>query len=422
MHFFPSIPLSWHALIHLSKAFESCWAVLALSGLVVIERRGRSKRLDPKRQIEIATLLESMPEAVLLFDNERRVIEVNHLAEQFTGLDRNRLRSMDDQSLDRHLRTQDETSSPVDASSSVVTAALQGHVVRQVRRIYRPAADGRQIEALVSASPMREESNGATIGALVMVRDITEMVQLQHRLADTQRHNAIGQMAAGIAHDFNNVLDTIGQAVYLLESYGDREVVERKTYAEVIKNAVRRGAEISERVREYLRTGTGEKTLVDLRQLMDDVLEMTRPMWQLARKVSVRTHFGPVSKVCANAADIRRVFTNLIINALEAMPNGGVLTLGCEEIKNTVRVTVADTGQGIDPEQQKKMFVPYFTTKKSGTGIGLSSAQKIITGSGGTITFRTQPGKGTCFVIEMPTAERQRNPRKNHDHPDDQAS
>jgi two-component system sensor histidine kinase HydH len=397
----------WYLLSSFHPVFwlSGHWGLLALAGLFLVERRGSLEKPDPKRQVPLATLLESMPEAVFVFDTEHKVVDSNLLAEQLTGLPRSRISGMKDVDLESRLKAKDNQGKDRGDETSVVALALRGEVVRQVHRIYLDPRDGDAIEALVSGSPMRNEDSGEIVGALVMIRDVTEMTQLQRRLADTQRHHAIGQMAAGIAHDFNNVLDTISQAAFLLDVNAEKPASERKAYSELIRKAVRRGAEINDRVRDYLRTGTGEQSLVDLRQLMDDVVEMTRPMWQLARKTVVRTHFGPVAKVCANPADMRRVFTNLIINALEAMPDGGVLTLRCEDINGTVRVMVEDTGEGIGPEEQKKMFVPYFTTKKSGTGLGLSGAQKIISNAGGNISFRSQVGKGTCFVIDMPATK-----------------
>jgi two-component system cell cycle sensor histidine kinase/response regulator CckA len=383
--------------------------IFCLAGLFAVERRGRSEQLDRRRQIEITTLLESMPEAVFLFDNAGRVLEANLSAEELTGFSVQELRTMDAPALITALNAQDENLVSVTWSTSLVRRALADATIRQTRRVYHDR-NGRELEALVSASPVKNATTGAIIGAILMIRDITELAQLQRRLADTQRHNAIGQMAAGIAHDFNNVLDTINQAVLLLEMNASKPDEERRIYSDLIKRAVQRGAEISAHFREYLLTGTGERSDVDLRALLDDAVEMTRPMWQLDHKVQVRTHFGPVPSVSANPADMRRVFTNLIINALEAMPDGGLLMIGCESAEDMVRVTIEDTGHGIPPEQQKNMFMPYFTTKKSGTGLGLSGAQKIVTSIGGNIRYRTRPGKGTCFTIELPrSSSRARN-------------
>jgi signal transduction histidine kinase len=255
------------------------------------------------------------------------------------------------------------------------------------------------VNALVSANPMRGEE-GVIIGALLVVRDVTEITQLQRRVADTERHLAIGQMASGIAHDFNNVLNTITQATALLQTRSDQNQ-EQKFYLGMIDNSARRGAEIIKRVREYIRGGSGETAPVDVRQLLQDALELTRPMWRGVSGLSVITEFKPVSPVRANAADLRRVFTNLIVNAIQAMPHGGQLTILCEERNGKVYATVRDTGEGIPADHQRKIFLPYFTTKPTGTGLGLSTAQKIVLSQGGNISFSSEPGKGTAFVVEL---------------------
>ncbi len=117
------------------------------------------------------------------------------------------------------------------------------------------------------------------------------------------------------------------------------------------------------------------------------------------------TEFADVPRVKANPADLRRVFTNLILNAIQAMPEGGHLTLHCERQEDRVVAWVRDSGQGIAPDQQKNIFMPYYTTKPHGTGLGLSGAQKIIVAQHGNIRFQSQPGEGTTFIVELPVAE-----------------
>jgi len=121
----------------------------------------------------------------------------------------------------------------------------------------------------------------------------------------------------------------------------------------------------------------------------------------------VITEFQPVSPVRANAADLRRVFTNLIVNAIQAMPEGGQLTLHCEEHGGRVHARVQDTGSGIPSEQQKKIFLPYFTTKATGTGLGLSTAQRMLLAHGGDISFHSEPGKGSTFTVDLPAVAEQ---------------
>jgi signal transduction histidine kinase len=303
--------------------------------------------------------------------------------------------------LARHLAAQSDEGRPVDFASLAVTRALRGEAILNERRIFLPPPEHNHVQAVISASPMRGAEN-EIIGALVVIRDVTELTHLQQRIADTERHLAVGQMAAGIAHDFNNILDTISQAAGVMEIRSDHTPEDRKLVLGMIFNAVKRGTEIISRLREYIRGGTGQQMPVDVRQLLEEALELTRPLWRNLKNITVVRELGPVPPVLANAADLRRVFTNLIINAIQAMPNGGTLTVHCEESGGTVVAWVRDSGVGISPEAQKKIFLPYYTTKPTGTGLGLSGAQKIVLSQRGSISFTSEPGKGTTFRVELP--------------------
>jgi signal transduction histidine kinase len=187
-----------------------------------------------------------------------------------------------------------------------------------------------------------------------------------------------------------------------MELRSDQPPDDRKAILRMIENAVNRGSEIINRLREYIRGGTGEQTAVDVRKLMEEALDLTRPLWRRDERIVVITEFSPVAPVKANAADLRRVFTNLILNAIQAMPEGGRLTLHCEQQQDRVVCWVRDTGIGIPASQQKNIFLPYFTTKPHGTGLGLSGAQKIVVSQHGNIRFHSEPGEGTTFTVELP--------------------
>lgn len=378
--------------------------LVAIFVIYLMESRRRERQAAREQLLELSTLLESMPEAVLIFDHNARVVDVNRAAEQISACTREELTGAHINFLARHLGVH-KHEQPADISSLAVTRALRGETVQNEARCFSNPADGSTLDALVSASPMRD-SEGEIIGALLLVRDVTEINQLQRRVSDTERHLAIGQMASGIAHDFNNVLNTITQATALLQSRpGNSD--EQRLYLGMIDNSARRGAEIIKRVREYIRGGSGDTALVDVRQLMQDSLELIRPMWRGVNALSVITQFQPVSPVRANAADLRRVFTNLLVNAIQAMPQGGQLTLHCEEYGGKVLASVRDTGSGIPTEQQKKVFLPYFTTKPTGTGLGLSTAQKMLLAQRGNISFHSEPGQGSTFTVELPAAAEQ---------------
>lgn len=356
--------------------------------------------MEARRELQLSTLLESMPEGVLILDSDARVLDANSVAERFVRRTRDQMRGITILELARQADLQ-EADRPVDFPCFAARRALRGETVRNEHRTFK-LQDGQTVEALVSASPLRND--GEILGALVLIRDITELTELQKRLSATERHHAVGQMAAGLAHDFNNVLDTIGKAIAVMELRPDATPQQRQQYLHAMDNAVRRGAEIIARLRQYLRDGSADVTLVDVKQLLQETLELTRPLSDDVPNLTVRAGLQPVRPVSANAGDLRRVFTNLVINAIEAMPSGGTLTVDCEQQAGLVRVRLRDTGIGVPRDQQAKIFYPYFTTKPTGTGLGLSGAQRIVLAAGGNINLESEPGKGTVLTVELPVA------------------
>jgi two-component system NtrC family sensor kinase len=138
---------------------------------------------------------------------------------------------------------------------------------------------------------------------------------------------------------------------------------------------------------------------------------MARPLWSRVTGLSVqRRYFGNVP-LRVNAADVRRAFVNLIMNAIQAMPGGGTLTLSSSIKDHGSFICVEDTGSGIPEEVRPKIFSPYFTTKEGGTGLGLSGAHRIITAQGGRIFFTSEKGKGTKFCAELPIAKERKEKR-----------
>ena len=379
-------------------------------------------------KIQLSTLLESLPEAIFIVEASGALLEFNHPAERLfslhAGSSRDQLCGLTLEEL-RSLIASRAAAQMLEVVAGAVRRALRGERVRNEHGVFEVPANGERggsadenrTEALISANPMFDRE-GALMGALVVVRDVTEVNELQSRLASTERDHAIGQMAAGLIHDFNNVLDTVERAITVMELRDNATSEQRHSYLGMMHKAVRRGTEIISRLRQYLRSGTGEVGPVDLRELLEDTIELARPMLQTShRNVRLHSAIHPVGKVRGNAADLRRVFTNLILNAIQAMPEGGELEVHCERAGDTdatshpasntrgiARVLICDTGAGIPAHLQKKIFRPYFTTKSSGTGLGLSGAQRIVLSSGGKIRFHSEPGKGTRFMVELPLA------------------
>lgn len=364
----------------------------------------KDRRKKPNfQQVEVSTLLESMPEGVFIFDQNGDVTEVNQMARSLfesPGKKKDDLLGMNVSQLVQQYKVQYE-GKLVDSTKLAVSRALAGEVVRHEPRTIKRLATGAPTEVLLSASPMRNKDD-EIMGALVLIQDVSEIYALQRKLADTERHLAIGQMAADIGHDLNNVLSSIAQAAAVLEMHGDAKKKERKLYLDMIQNGARRGAEIIQRLREYIRGGKGERDEVDVCATLREALEFAKPRLPKTGDIRVETGFEHVEWVLGNAADLRRSFANLVLNAIDAMPHGGVLRVGCYDQGERVLTYVEDTGTGITPEDQEKIFAPYFTTKAKGTGLGLAGARRILQAHGGNISFQSEVNRGTKFVVELP--------------------
>ena len=232
----------------------------------------------------------------------------------------------------------------------------------------------------------------------------------QAQLVQSAKLNALGEMAGGIAHDFNNILAAIlGRTQLLLQQHPDAET---RRQLKVIEQAALDGAHTVRRVQEFTRVRQDERfETLDVNQVLLGVLELTRPVWESGAKrrgvaIDVHLELSASQPTPGNASELREVFTNLLLNAVDAMPKGGDLWITSENGPKTVRVQVRDTGVGMDDEVRARVFDPFFTTKTvKGTGLGLSVAYGIVTRHRGTIACESTLGVGTVFTLELPAGE-----------------
>ena len=243
-------------------------------------------------------------------------------------------------------------------------------------------------------------------------RAFGELAAAQDQLVRTEKLRALGEMASGVAHDFNNVLASIlGRAQLLLERVQD---VKLRQWLKVIERAAMDGARTVRRLQDFTGIRRDQPAVaVDLNQIVQQVLEATESTWrQDARRRAVEIevvtdlahHLPPIA---GDPAELREAFTNLVLNAIDAMPNGGRLTLRTGTPDGQVAVEVIDTGTGIPEPIRQKIFDPFFTTKgPKGTGLGLSMAYGILARHSGRITVESEEGQGTTFRLVFPPTDR----------------
>ncbi len=233
----------------------------------------------------------------------------------------------------------------------------------------------------------------------------------QEQLVRTERIKAIGQMAAGVAHDFNNALSVIlARAEFIHRSFQHGTIEKAKLASDIetiIKTALQ-GAESIKRIQDYTRIRKDEpRAAVDLNAAVKDAVEITRPKWKpeaeaRGQQVEIQIDLNDVPQVNGNVYELTQVIENLIFNAVEAMPGGGRIAIRTSVRDDVVVLEVSDTGKGMDEETQRRLFEPFFTTKDSGQGLGTSIIYGIIARHKGTITVRSEPGRGTTFTISLP--------------------
>src|ERR1700690_800498 len=216
-------------------------------------------------------------------------------------------------------------------------------------------------------------------------------------------------MASGIAHDFNNSLvGILGLTELLLHHPEDLDdKVKATRYLEIINTTAKDAGKIVDRLREFYRFREKQDALeeIDLNLLVDGAITLTQPRWKTqaeARSVSItiQRDLQEIPKVTGNVAELREVLTNLIFNAIDAMPMGGNITIHTHCKDNQVVLEVSDTGQGMTEEIRRRCFEPFFTTKGAhGTGLGLSMVHGIVQRHQATIEVKSEVGKGSTFII-----------------------
>jgi two-component system sensor histidine kinase HydH len=227
------------------------------------------------------------------------------------------------------------------------------------------------------------------------------LFQTEEQLRRADRLSALGELSAGMAHEIRNPLGSIKGAVEILR---DDYASDHPKY-EFIKILLKETDRLNHIVQEFLgfaRPKNPEFQLVDLNEAIDSVLLLTA---QEARKAGVTVQKkmdSSIGKRSLDASLLKQAFLNLILNAIQAMPRGGVLSVESSLGSGAVTVKISDTGMGITEENRKKLFSPFFTTKKNGTGLGLAITYRIIENHRGTITVDSEPGKGSTFTIRIP--------------------
>lgn len=340
-------------------------------------------------------LFESSQDAILIFDGQTRMKDINPAGLQFFGFcDKDEALSIET-CFQLFWDTRDAAAFWEDINKKGFVRGLELPVVDR---------NGKKMTAIVSAS-RRVDENGRAASIYIMLTDTTEKRRMEKYLAQTEKLASIGQLASGVAHEINNPLGVIRCYTNLIarNQLEDKQIIED---LQVIRKHTDQCKSVVEALLNFARVSEPRKAAADVRSCLEEVLSVLEVQFQKSNIRIHRSFADDLPHVTMDAAKIKQVFMNLLINARQAMENKGTLKVSIkyEPDKKMVAIAISDTGSGISDLHIDRIFDPFFTTKGpgKGTGLGLSVSYGIVKQHGGDIVVESAPKQGSTFTIFLP--------------------
>lgn len=370
-----------------------------------------TERKQAETQIrEQATLLDKSQDAIFVLDLEDRIRFWNESAKRLFGWTASEAIACDV----KELVFKTTPSEFKDAKKAVAELSEWHGEVQQVTK------DGKEIIVESRWTLVRDQA-GRPKSILIVNTDITEKKQLERQFLRTQRLESIGTLAGGIAHDLNNILTPILAASQLLQLKLPNPDKQVQMMLEILENNTKRGAALVKQVLSFARGVEGQRTSLQLRHIISEIRQIAKQTFPKSIELSMDLS-SDLWAVSGDATQLHQVLMNLCVNARDAMPDGGTLSISAENLfidQNYARmhleakvgpyivVTIEDNGIGIPPAIVDRIFEPFFTTKElgKGTGLGLATVIGIIKSHGGFINVSSKVGKGTQFKVFLPAVE-----------------
>jgi len=381
-------------LVHLVSFY-----ILAFLASFVVEQEKKTRVLLLEKESEFnqldvlfRSIVESIDAGVMTINLQGIIKTFNRAAEEITGFMRSEV--------ENRFLSEIFPSILASFSSETIHERFKSRI-----EIVIKGKNGRNIHAGYSISPLKDKQD-KQIGNILIFQDLTEIKQMEENLEKSKRLALIGEMAAGLAHEMRNPLASITGSIELL-----RQGMKLESTDERLMQIILRGRDqLDNFVRDFLMLARPipiTRELVDLNEIIDEILESSKLTPDWTDKIMINKSLTQNVIAYANKEQMRQSIHNLVMNSIQAMKNGGILSISTKiiknkNIKNVAEVKVMDTGCGIDDKDLKKVFEPFFTNKEKGTGLGLTIVSRIVDGYNGRMTIESGLNKGTTCTIWLP--------------------
>ena len=393
---------------HLIGAFVS-------QASIVMQRRLAEEALAGERE-RLAVTLRSIGDGVIATDTEGKIVLVNKVAEQLTGWSQEEAvgKPLRDVFHIVNERTRKECENPVEkVVRTGVTAGLANHTVLVSR-------DGTERILKDSGAPIRDRES-RIVGVVLVFRDITRERKIEEELTKAEKLESVGVLAGGIAHDFNNILTAILGNIIVARMSGKPGEKAHDLLTEAEKASLQ-ARDLTRQLLTFSRGGAPIRNPASIKQLLEETAGFSLRGSNARGIVKIPDDLWPVD---IDEGQISQVINNLVINADQAMPKGGLIRVSAENVRigdghalplakgKYVKLSIKDEGVGISKENLPLIFDPYFTTKQKGSGLGLSVSYSIVRNHDGHISVESSIGKGTTFCVYLPATGKEPPSRKN---------
>ncbi len=367
-----------------------------------------NKELNDEKE-RLSTMLLSIGDGVIATDINGNIGLMNSVAEKLTGhkAAASTGKNIDDIFHLLNINTKEKIENPV------FTALKSGEIAEVLNNTVLVSHELKELSITLSAAPMFDHANIIN-GTILVFRDISEKLQMETELQKSRTIESIGLLAGGIAHDFNNILTAILANISMAKA----NIEERKSvidYMNESERAVFRARDLTQQLLTFSKGGAPLKKLASIVEILKDSISFALAGSNIKSKLLIAEGLRAAE---IDEGQISQVLYNLIINAKQAMPDGGIITVTADNIVLDsgnllnlkpgiyLKISIIDQGEGITPENAGKIFDPYFTTKKVGTGLGLTSSYSIVRKHEGSIDLKSEHGSGSTFTVYLPASDR----------------